>query len=324
MAQPLVSVIIPVYKCQAYFHEALESVLTQTYQNLEIVVVDSSNHLDKSLLEPYGDRITYCYQKPSGVAAARNLGIQHARGELIALQDADDVWLPEKLSTQVGALLQFREGGFIFTGKLAFDASGVFTEKYLPALGDWFQAHRLAESDLAYGWLYRELLRSNYITTSSVLMRKDILNKVGLFDETFAIAEDYDLWLRIARDYKLLFVNRVLTKYREHPDGLSGPAEIRHYRWSSASITVREKHLRKSWIPAEYQSLVKQVLAQECWELGLGYFTQNCLKEARAYFRRSLQYRVFDFRVWLYWAASFLPLSVVAVIRWVKRLMVGA
>lgn len=322
MSQMLVTIIIPVYKCRAYFHEAVDSALRQTYPNIEIVVVDGLNDTSQSLMasyKSYGDKIRYYHQKPSGVAAARNLGISVARGELVAILDADDIWYPEKLSTQVPALLAFPEAGLTFSGRIVFNANGVVTSSYVHSLGHWFDGHRIGATELAYGSLYRELLRANDIMTSSVVVRKSVLDKVGVFDETFAIAEDYDLWLRIAREYKLLFVNRVLTQYREHPDGLSGPTGIREFRWASASIRVREKHLRNNWIPAECQSLVKRVMAERCWETGVDCFTLNDFKEARTYFRQSLKYRVYDFRTWLYWSASFLPLPVVAIIRRAKR-----
>ena len=317
---PTVSVIIPTYNCASYLGVAIDSALAQTYQNVEIVVVDDGSTDDtRRLLAPYGDKISYYYENQSGVPAARNVGVQHAQGDLIAFLDADDIWFPEKLSTQVGALLQFPEAGLVFSDKRAFDAGGVIIDAYFHSLGNWFERHRIGKTDVAYGWLYRELLNANDITTSSALVRKDVLEKVGPLDEILRMGDDYDLWLRIAREYKLIFINQVLTEYRVQPNGLSGCVDIRHYRWASARIKVHEKHLQKEWVPVESRSLVKQMLAQECWELGVCYFTRNFLREARAYFRQSLKYRAYDFRAWIYWGASFLPLPVVAIIRAAKR-----
>jgi glycosyltransferase involved in cell wall biosynthesis len=320
MAQTLVSVVIPTYNCASYVTATIESVLVQTYRNWEIIVVDDGSTDDTlGALAPYGDKISYYHQNQSGVPTARNLGIQHARGDLVAFLDADDIWFPEKLSAQVGALLQFPEAGLAFSDMLAFDAGGVITDAYIHSLGNWFEKHRIAAADMAYGWLYRELLYTNDIATSTVLVRKDVLDEVGPMDETLRMGDDYDLWLRIARDSKFVFVNQKLIKYRVQSDGLSGPVDQRHHRWALGSIAVREKHLRKNWVPTECQLLVKQRLAQVSWELGLDYFTKDRLKESRTYLRKSVKWRAFDFGVWVYWVASFLPLSVVKVLRRVKR-----
>src|SRR5262245_47622214 len=103
---PLVSVIIPTYNCAPYLSEAIDSVLLQAGVNMEIIVADDgSTDNTKEVLEKYGTRITYISQVPRrGASAARNLGIQHASGEFIAFQDADDIWFPKKLSTQLDAL----------------------------------------------------------------------------------------------------------------------------------------------------------------------------------------------------------------------------
>ena len=118
----LVSVIIPTYNCAPYLAEAIDSVLLQAGVNIEIIVVDDGS-IDntKDVIEKYRHRITYISQMPRrGASAARNLGIQHASGEWIAFQDADDIWLPEKLSMQLDALQGYPDAGLVFADTLVF------------------------------------------------------------------------------------------------------------------------------------------------------------------------------------------------------------
>ena len=320
MSQLLISVIMPAYNCKAYIGEAIESVLAQTYRNFEIIVVDGSDDDTKSVLAPYLDKIAYLYQEPQGVATARNLGLQKAQGKLIAFFDADDVWLPEKLSIQVEAFLQHPEAGIIFSDNLNFDESGVLRSSACkPMIEGWFEKQRIPDTDLAYGWLYQELLVGNCIGTCSILVRREVLNEVGIFDEAFRICEDYDLWMRIARRHPALYVDRVLSKYRVRPDGLSGSLEERQSRWNYYGIQVREKHLRQNWVPHELQSLAKEVLSERYWDLGWHAFHRNRLKEARRLFLRSVRYRPWRMQGWLYAGVCLLPLRMLGAIREVVR-----
>ena len=318
--EPLVSVVTPVYNGESHLVECIESVLAQTYRNVEIIVVDGSTDDTKSMLASYMDRITYLYQEPTGVAAARNAGLQKAHGQLIAFLDADDIWLPEKLSIQVEAFLQHPEAGIIFSDNLNFDESGVLRSSACkPMIEGWLEKQRIPETDFAYGRLYKELLVGNCIGTCSILVRREVLNEVGIFDETFRICEDYDLWMRIARRHPVLYVDRVLSKYRVRPDGLSGSLEERQSRWNYYGIQVREKHLRNEWIPSEFHGLVKSSLSRLCWNVGWTYFSQNRFNEARAFFVRCIRYQPFQVKPWIYWAASFLPDFMIEALRGTKR-----
>src|SRR5512147_3209578 len=121
MRTPLVSVIIPTYNCGEYLEKALASVLEQIGVSIEVVLVDSSTDDSCANIAKRADsRVRYMFQEPRGVSAARNLGIQHAQGEFIAFLDADDEWLPEKLSLQVSAFRRFPDAGLVFTDTITF------------------------------------------------------------------------------------------------------------------------------------------------------------------------------------------------------------
>jgi hypothetical protein len=146
-----------------------------------------------------------------------------------------------------------------------------------------------------------------------------VLEEHGTFDENFKVGEDYDLWLRIARRHPMIFIDRVLCKYRVRDDGLSGGEKVRGLRWLHAHIAVREKHRQLNWVPAEHVGLLNEILSQRYWEAGLSYFGCNQFGEARRYFFMGLRARPLDLRTWLYWCCSFLPEQVVGVIRSIRK-----
>lgn len=321
MSEQLASIIVPVYNCGVFVGEAIESVCRQTYPNVEIIVVDSSSDDTKKTLDRYRTRITYLHQKPRGVSAARNLGIQHARGEYIAFLDADDEWLPEKLSMQVSAFQRYSDAGLVFTDTLVFRDGEVIQESLGgKRLNSWCQANAPQIPDYYYGHLYRELLSRNCMNTSSVVVRRKVLEQAGMFDEMLeVIGEDYDLWLRIARSHPVIYIDRVLCKYRLRDDGLSGGQEVRSLRWVEAHTVVREKHLRCNWIPNQYRSVLNDVLSRNYWELGWDRFSQKRFREARTFFLKGLLYRPLHLKNWLYWCSSFLPPPIIEAVRYVKH-----
>jgi glycosyltransferase involved in cell wall biosynthesis len=321
MTTPLISVIIPVYNCVEYLQKALASVLDQNGVSVEVIVVDSSRDNSCTILSRQSEpRVRYVYQEPRGVSAARNLGIQHAQGEFIAFQDADDEWLPEKLKMQMSAFDRYPDTGLVFTDTMMFRDEGVIQETMNGhMLRDWCRSHASDEPDCYYGRLYEQLLIRDCMNTSSVLVRRKVLEEHGTFDENFKVGEDYDLWLRIARNHPMIFLDRVLCKYRVRDDGLSGGEEVRGLRWLDAHIAVREKHRQLNWVPTEHVGLLNEILSQRCWEAGWNYFGRNQLREARQYFWMALRAQPFGLRTWLYWCSSFMPEQAVEAIRSIRQ-----
>lgn len=321
MSAPLVSVIIPVYNCVEYLERALESVLQQEGVAVEVVLIDSST--DKSCVMPSrcaDPRVRRYFQEPRGVSAARNLGIQHAKGEFIAFQDADDEWLSEKLLVQVAAFQRHPDAGLVFTDTMAFCDGGVVQDamsRHL--LRDWCQVNATQFPGCYYGDTYAELLLHNFMNTSSVMVRRAVLEQSGSFDENFKVGEDYDLWLRIARSYRMIFLDRVYCKYRVRDDGLSGGQDVRGLRWLEAHIAVREKYQQSNWVSAEHAGLLTEILSQRYWELGWSHFGHNRFREARRYFWKRFCVHPLCLKTWVYWCSSFLPGRVVETIRSIRR-----
>lgn len=217
---PLVSVVIPAYNCGLYIALAVQSALDQDYPHKEIIVVDdgsTDNTLD--ILAEFGERIVVICQPNSGVAAARNRGMNAARGALIALLDADDLWLPGKLRTQVIYLNAHLELGAVYCAWREWrpDADGQFR---VPQLGR-DETERDGNDVRDSGWLYNKLLLDCVIHTTTLLMRREIMERVGAFDHTLRRGQDYDYWFRMSRLAPIHKLNAVLSLYRIHPESIT-------------------------------------------------------------------------------------------------------
>jgi glycosyltransferase involved in cell wall biosynthesis len=323
MGPPLVSVIIPTHNCADYIADAIESVLAQTYGEYEIIVVDDgSTDGTKSALAPYMGKIHHLHQDNRGVSAARNAGIARARGEYIAFLDADDIWFPMKLDLQVRALKAHPEAGLAFTDFLDFDESGVTRQSRLntwPQARAWFDRQRIEDTEIACGPMYEDLLQTNWIHASSAVVKRHVLGVVGLFDEACLSGEDTELWLRVARQHPLLCVNRVLSGYRYRSESLCGPTDSRAMRINRIVVQVLEKHLQQRLIPHGLEGSAKAALCQRYWAIGCTYFGENRFTEARRFLSQGIRYQPFNRRLWMYWWASFLPLSAIEAVRRLRQ-----
>ena len=206
MAQPFVSVILPVYNRDAWVARAIDSVLAQSYRNFELIVVDDgSTDGTRGVLERYGEQITLLTQERGGAYAARNLALRRARGELVAFIDSDDVWLPHRLARQV-PLLECAEVGLVFG-----DALHVPRRKR-----SCFQVSPPRRGRVAarFAW-------ANFVPTITVLARRACIDEAGGFSEESALSCDYLLWFRIALRHELDFVDEIVAEYTVHPAGIS-------------------------------------------------------------------------------------------------------
>ena len=313
MNEPLVSVIIPAFNCQDYICEAIDTVLKQSYKNIEIIVVDSSTDHTRKLLEQYQERIAYFFEEPKGVSAARNFGLKQARGSLVAFQDADDRWLPNRLEAQVHALQKFPDAKLVFSDYTTFDHSGVIRPTGCwPHFKLWLDQHRIQGTSMAYGQLYWELMLGNCIGTCSVLAVKDALDECNGFDEAFKTCEDLDLWLRLSTKYPVLYIDEVLAEYRVRPNGLSGSLESRGLTWDLDRARVREKHLRNNLAPDNIRPMIEKLQGKHCWELGLACLDGGEHEKAREMFLTGIRYRPLNWVMRLFLALTFLPPSIIA------------
>ncbi|MDE5116057.1 MAG: glycosyltransferase, partial [Trichodesmium sp. St2_bin2_1] len=242
---PRVSVIIPVYNCDYYISQAIESILAQTYQSYEIIVIDDgSTDNTRKAIEPYMEKIHYVYQENQGVSAARNHGIDLAQGELIAFLDADDFFLPDKLTDQVRIFDTQPNLGIVHSGWRRVNQQGETIKNETP----WDYVPKLNLE----GWL-----RWKPIGTMGTLMfRRDWLQEVGSFEVGLSQAEDVDLILRLTiRGCEAEWLRQCTVCYRQHErntirDGVSQAKSIN---------LVLDKFFASESLPLEIKLLEKQV-----------------------------------------------------------------
>ena len=211
-ANPLaVSAIIPTYNRSHTISRAIKSVLSQTYKIDELIVVDNGSTDDTlELIKKNFPNIVCIKEKKLGVSAARNTGISKVdkKSEWIAFLDSDDEWCPRKIESQVAAILEQNKYRLVHTDEIWY-RRGQFVNQ--------MKKHKKSGGDIFHDCLQRCL-----VSPSSVMIRRDLLNEVGLFDEDLAVCEDYDLWLRITARETILHIDRPLTiKYGGHDDQLS-------------------------------------------------------------------------------------------------------
>src|SRR4051812_30444885 len=209
---PQVTVVIPAFNAGRYIGEALASVQAQSASDVEVILIDDGS-TDATIRE--AERFSSSLdlkiirQANQGPSAARNVGIRLARGRHCAFLDADDIMLPELLEAQSKLLDSDPELGLVLTDVMTFDESGTVH------VARWAGAEPHADTVLD------RLLLDNFVTTSAVMAPTRCLREAGLFSEDRRVAEDYELWLRIAARWKVGFIDRPLVRYRYSPGSLS-------------------------------------------------------------------------------------------------------
>jgi glycosyltransferase involved in cell wall biosynthesis len=234
MDKNLVSVVIPTYNTSNFLIKAIQSVINQTYKNWELIIVDDgSTDQTRQIVEEFqkkDSRIKYFFQNNKGQGAARNLGIKNASGNYIAFLDSDDEFFENKLERVISYFKKDKNIGFIYTDAII--------------IGDYLYKKRRSEIVTPYsGKIYTKLLFNNFITTSTVVVKREVLQNCGSFDESDLLRnfEDYDLWLRIAKKYKIEYIPEVLVKYYFVPKITSWKKRRKAYK---AMIYIYYKNLK--------------------------------------------------------------------------------
>ncbi len=225
---PLVSVIIPLYNRENTVQKAVDSILCQTYRNIEVIVVDDGS-TDKSvdMLKKYADdsRVkVFCQVKNKGANAARNRGIQEAQGEYIAFQDSDDEWLPCKLEKQILYML-----------KNDYLASFCSYRKYY---GQDVQIIPEMRTRVSYESLRNRLRKGNVVGTPTLVIHKQIVDEVGMFDETLPRLQDYEFVIRIIKQFDICYIDEPLVNVYQLNDNIS----LKQESLAQAQMLLMKKH----------------------------------------------------------------------------------
>lgn len=244
---PRVSVVIPTFNRKAFLKEAIESVLSQTYRDLEVIVVDDgSEDGTAELVTALADkRIRYVWQPNRGPAAARNHGASMAQGELLAFLDSDDLWTPRKLEKQVSFFQDHPEARICYTDEI-WIRRGV-------------RVNPKKKHQKYSGWIYPYCLPLCIISPSSVMFKRELWEESGGFDENFPFCEDYELWLRISSVEPIYLIpQKLIVKRGGHHDQLSRQWGMDVWRVKALMKVLSQRELPPEWKALTVKELLKK------------------------------------------------------------------
>lgn len=280
---PLISCVVPTFNRAGKVVRAVESILAQTYQNLEVLVVDdqsedNTREVIRKLSEK-DSRVKYFLNPEKGGNHARNFGIKNAAGEYIAFLDDDDTWLEHKLEKQVEVFLGQRPGlGVVYCTFARKSHSGKTNRR-----------HPGRFSRVKNGDILKKLLRRNFITTSSILVRSEVFKKCGGFNPSYKSFQDWELLTRIACDYHFYHVNEVLVNQFESGDSITLDKKGR--------ALTKYRHLKQ--FLGHYENSPRLLSNRYC-SLGFTLFKLKRYGFARRFYKRSLKNYPFNLEALLF------------------------
>jgi glycosyltransferase involved in cell wall biosynthesis len=275
---PKVSVIMPAYNSGKYIIDAIESVLHQSYSDYELIIIDDgSKDNTREIIMSYDNRneMRYYYQENSGISAARNKGIELSTGKYIAFLDADDLWMPDKLSESVKYLENNSAIKMVYSDMFIINSSGEVT-------GQWFRMKK----EYAEGDIYENLIKECFIVPTSFVIEKAVLLE-DLFNVKATGVEDYDLWMRLARKYRYGLIRDPLVKWRNHDGNYSKNYAI----VSEGLIGIFERELKEWNRKDKYYDIIVKRLSSTLYTLGQYYIGKQKYKQANQLFMECLLYK---------------------------------
>jgi len=267
MKNDFITVVIPTYNRATFLKDAIDSVLAQTFLDFELIVVDDGSTDDTpKLLSSYNNKVRVITQTNQGPSAARNRGIEAAKGKWIAFLDSDDVWKPDKLKKQVRFITDHP------------DTKICQTEEVWIRNGKRVNPRK--KHEMHSGWIYEKCLPLCIVSPSSVMIHQDVFEKVGLFDETMPACEDYDLWLRIAPHYPIFLIReQLIVKQGGHADQQSRAVEsLDRLRIKAIVKSIESGYLSDT----QYQAALFE-LNKKCRVYGNGCIKRGKKEDGEAY-----------------------------------------
>jgi len=314
-----VSIIMPVLNGEKFIGEAIQSILAQTYRNYELIVIDDgSTDGTAALVKSFSDRLELKYvphPKPQGIAPSMNDGVRHASGDFISFLDHDDAWFPDFLATQVAYLEQHPEVGMVHSDFQTTDVQGNVMEESVARC-----RHRTRPS----GHVFPQLFCDSFIVGNSVLIRKECFARLGMFDESLRWG-DYHMWMRIARNYRVDYVDKVLTKYRQHPTQSTRTVSANSPYEDSVGMMALKKIVQL--YPEVRQELgaktIRRRMAELHFEMACTWWSSGVFRNARNGLRKAIRLWPTNPRYYLLYAASLIPAPHAMALRAAWRRMRG-
>ncbi|RKY31599.1 MAG: hypothetical protein DRP67_02325 [Candidatus Omnitrophota bacterium] len=325
MKKPKVSVIMAVYNGEKYLKECIDSILNQTFSDFEFIIInDGSTDKTEEILQDFKDeRIRIVNNKENlGLTKSLNIGLSISKGKYIARIDVDDIALPQRLEKQVKFLDENQDVGLVGTWFYVIDEEGKIIGKEKYPIND-------AE-------IRKVLLKGNPFFSSSVMFRKECIEKAGKFREEFIRAQDYDLWLRISEKYKVANIPEFLCMRRYHPDAITVIKKREQEKFGKlAQILAEERRLYGKdslEIPEKREKILKLIesfgnseknprkqLSQIYKGYGLGKLILGEKESARYSFKKAIENNPFNFKLYIYLILSYFPCRFIRLIRKIKK-----
>lgn len=285
-----VSVIIPTYNRGAFLKRAVKSVLNQTFQDFELIIIDDgSTDNTKEVVNSFSDnRIKYIYQENSGGAARpKNTGIKIAQGEYIAILDSDDEWLPDKIKKQIDLFEKYSSSKLGIVGCNIFIINNGKKKKYrIPKYNNVFE---------------QMLVTDNMGTGSAMVYKKEVFDRMGLFDENLRSGQDREMRIRLAQEYHFAFIDDYLINYY-----------VGHNNISSAGLSIKKREKDWDYIFNKYKKYYerdKKLYSDKLRYDGTRYMLLNLPVKARKSFRQSIRKNPLNIKSFLYLFLSFFGVS---------------
>lgn len=300
-SQPFVSVVVPAYNVRHHIGEAIRSVQVQNFAELEIIVVDDGSKDNTGDFVAHEFPEVRLFRKLNGGAAtARNMGMQAARGEYVAFLDADDVWLPGKLNAQID-YMESRPDVDLVCGGFSFWTAGEDGE--FPDPNSLFPpvVHAAAEPEKS-GWIYHKLLLGNFVWTSTVVMRRSLMERLGEYDIRLRLGQDYDYWLRASRETEIHRLDAVMALYRRHAE--SATARGRGDGTNHAVRIIQEAVRRWGLASPNGEAITPRQLSDRLFAMrlraGYGWYHKGKFARAREEFGAAIRLSPFKLKPWAY------------------------
>ena len=261
----IISIVIPIYNSAKYLPEAIDSVLRQSYQKVEIIIVDdgstdNTRQVVEKYMKKYPDKIKCFHQENKGPSAARNKGIQESKGKYIAFLDADDMWLEGYLSKCIKCLIE-KECELVMTDNYIdiYDKDNKFIDRQYKSRENY-----LGNENKLYEILFQRF-QKGFSGEIRIVLKKSCFDKIGFFDEKLRILEDWELWLRIAKEnLKIGYIQEPLFIYRRHPNAVCRNKKNERLKLVNAYDAFK-KHRKEAF---KINKSLKKIYSKTLWMLG--------------------------------------------------------